>query len=155
MSTFDNENIDRLFDSLGDHSMEAEFDQFSDMEVRLENMRYFRFGWKHFNVYYSGIIGLTFALSSYVFIDYLRREPEEKKVVIVAADSTSVEEVPVIENHPVPTDAKKPVHKTNKSFSLSKLADSSLVKEEPLVVQPAPAPPPKVDSVPKPPKPKR
>jgi hypothetical protein len=157
MSTFDNENIDRLFDSLEDHSMDVEFDQFSDMEIRLESMRYFRFGWKHFNIYYTGIIGVTFALSSYMFIDYLRSEPIEKKVVMVVADTTAKEEAPVIEAVPTFTDTKKPIRKANPSFSLARLADSSLTKvEEPLVVPPAPAPPPPVvDSVPKAPRPKR
>jgi len=156
MSTFENENIDRLFNSLEEHSMDVEFDQFSDMEIRLEKLRYFRFGWKHFNIYYTGIIGVTFALSSIMFIDYLRREPVENKVVVMAADSTHTGDTVVVESSPAPVVIYRTIHKTDKGAPLAVLADSSFKNMiiKPPVVEPAPVKD-TIAEVPKAPKPKR
>ena len=41
MSTFDNENIDRLFDSLEEHSMDVELDQSRSQETINGNMGLF------------------------------------------------------------------------------------------------------------------
>ncbi|MDB5271644.1 MAG: hypothetical protein JWO58_11 [Chitinophagaceae bacterium] len=71
MSFSENEHIDDLFKGLQDESTEADIMQFNDMEIRLEKMRFYKFGWKHFNIYHTGMICLCFVFSFWTFIAHL------------------------------------------------------------------------------------
>ncbi|HSZ72681.1 MAG TPA: hypothetical protein VK750_08385 [Cytophagaceae bacterium] len=71
MSFSDKQNIDDLFKGLQDESLEPDTLQFEDMDIRLEKMRFYRFGWKHFNIYHTSIIALSFIMTLYVFTDYI------------------------------------------------------------------------------------
>jgi hypothetical protein len=62
-------NIDQLFGSrLKDHTFEPDPEQWDRLSMSLDRMRFFRFGFRHFNIYYSILIGITTAFFLFMVI---------------------------------------------------------------------------------------
>lgn len=139
--SFDNENIDRLFSSLEDHSMPVELEQFKDMEDRLERIRYFRFGWKHFNIYYTIIIALSFLFSGYLLYELLKSPAAETNIIQLPVDSVdaTTTAAPAGQIAPKPAQEKRKIFHGTKETK-SSAPDTALI--EAVVVSPELVPPP-------------
>jgi hypothetical protein len=119
MSISKKRNIDEIFKDLEDPSLEADFHQLDDMEVRLEKLRYFRFGWRHFNIYYTSLILFCFFASAWTLTDKIYSKFfAESQTVIVHKDSVVTI---VYSDH-----RKTPVQPSEISFS-KKLKRASLI----------------------------
>jgi hypothetical protein len=69
--SFPDKKIDDLFKALEQESVSPDAMQFEDMDIRLDKMRYYKFGWKHFNIYHTCIMALCCTISVGLLANYL------------------------------------------------------------------------------------
>jgi hypothetical protein len=108
MKISEEENIDKLFKRLEDHVMEPDLAQLEEMKIKLEGMKYHQFGWRHFNIFYSGLIGLSVLLSAWAVTD--RFIDRGGNTNIIAADTVYIRDTVFIISRGVPdTKTDKPI----------------------------------------------
>jgi len=103
MGIEDEENIDKLFKRLEDHEIVPDTSQMDEMRIRLEGEKFYHFGWKHFNIYHTIVIGLCTSLSLWSFTDRLIENAQERKSIVII-DTVYVRDT-MLSVHTINTDA--------------------------------------------------
>lgn len=103
-------NLDNLFkEGLKGSQIETQEEDWAALDITLTKLKFFRFGWTYFNIYYCALIGMLFTLAilNTTYIVYKVNHPNNIKV-----DSSNLPAKKRESNHIINDSNQKPVIET-------------------------------------------